>query len=122
MRFLYVLGLLVWWGIPAASAQQHSYPVPAPDTNGSTTITTGGTFQQLAGPQSNRLSLDFQNKSGNGDACYLFFGVNASATTAKSIKIADGQEYLRSSGGIPSAAIQATCTTTGDAVYFDSQP
>lgn len=45
------------------------------------------------------------------------FGTTASAATAKSISLMDEQDYLRSSGAIPSDAIQITCATTGDAFY-----
>lgn len=97
----------------------------APDasttTNDASTITTGLTFQQIAASASGRLSFDFQNKSGNGDNCYIYFGTTASATTAKSIIVTDGWEYLRSAGAVPSDAIQVTCATSGDAYYASVQ-
>lgn len=96
-------------------------PTPTPTPNSAGTITTGGTFQQLAASSTSRKSLDFQNKSGNGDLCWLYFGTTVSATTAKSIKVIDGQEYLRASGQLPSDAVQTTCTTTADAFYFAVQ-
>lgn len=80
------------------------------------TITTGGTFQQIAASNSSRKSFEFQNNNAS-DACYIFFGATGSATTAKSIKVVAGGYYLRSSGVIPSDAIQTTCATTSDTFY-----
>lgn len=86
-------------------------------TNDSSTVTTGGTFQAVAASSTTRLSLDFVNLSGNGDACYIYLGTIGSATTSNSIKVADQQEYLRASGTIPSDAFNITCATTGDHFY-----
>lgn len=112
---------LVW-----AQSSVTTYPLSGPTPNVSGTITTGGTFQQAAAAVNpgGRFSIDFQNRSGNGDACYLYFGTTAAANTAgtgKAIKVADGQEYLRSNGAIPSDAVQVTCTTTSDAFYLAVQ-
>lgn len=109
-------------------------PLPAggslasPVTNSSSTITTGGTFQTIAAAKTNRQSLDFVNIcniAGNctttTDECYLYFGTLASATTSNAIPVGPGQEYLRSSGTIPSAAINATCATTSDKFYLQTQ-
>jgi len=93
----------------------------AATTTSSSTVTTGGTFQQLAAANTARLSLDFENKSGNGDICYLYLGTTGAATTALAVQVKDGQEYLRSSGAVPSDAVQATCATTGDKYYFAIQ-
>lgn len=97
-------------------------------TNSSSTITTGGTFQTVAATNNKRQSLDFINicnVTGNctatTDICYLYFGVLASATTTNSVPIAAGYEYLRSSGTIPSAPINVTCTSTGDKFYLQVQ-
>lgn len=86
-------------------------------SNGSGTITTGGTFQVGAAAYYARRGLEFQNLSGNGDACYMHFGAD-SASTSNSLKISDGNGYLRSSGTIPNDEIQVTCATTGDHYYL----
>lgn len=93
------------------------------------TITTGGTFQTVSttGSPGVRRSIEFQNLcsiSGNctatTDACYFYMG-SGSASTANSIYIAAGNEYLRSSGAIPNDAIQVTCTSTGDKFLLNVQ-
>lgn len=80
------------------------------------TITTGGTFQQIAASSTSRLSLEFQNNN-SSDNCYLYFGTTGSATTAKSILVTPNAYYLRSSGSIPSDAVQVTCVNTSDTYY-----
>lgn len=80
------------------------------------TVTTGGTFQQIAAANSSRLSFEYQNNNAAHD-CYVYFGTTGSATTAKAIKVSAGQYYLRSSGAIPSDAIQTTCSNTSDTFY-----
>jgi hypothetical protein len=87
-------------------------------TNGSGTIATGGTFQTIAAA-STRNSLEFQNNN-TSDACYVYLG-SGTATIAKSIKVAAGQEYLRAFGAIPNDAVQATCVTTNDTFYLGTQ-
>jgi len=103
----------------ASSLQATALPGASATTNGASTITTGGTFQQLAAAASARLSVEFQNKTAS-DSCYLFFGPSGE-TTAKSVKISAGQDYLRSQGAIPSDRIAATCDTNGDVFYFATQ-
>ncbi|MBI3678477.1 MAG: hypothetical protein HY243_17860 [Proteobacteria bacterium] len=80
------------------------------------TVTTGGTFQQIAAANASRKSFEYQNNNGS-DACYIYFGTTGSATSAKSIKVVSGGYYLRSAGNIPSDAIQTTCTSTNDTYY-----
>lgn len=80
------------------------------------TVTTGGTFQQIAAANASRLSFEYQNNNAAHD-CYIYFGTTGSATTAKSVKVTAGQYYLRSAGAIPSEAIQTTCSNTSDTFY-----
>lgn len=101
---------------------------PSAVTNLSGSITTGGTFQTVSAGTDARKTLDFVNicnVAGNctatTDVCYLYFGVLGSASTTNSIPVSAGQEYLRSSGTIPSAAINVTCTSTGDKFYLQVQ-
>ena len=84
-------------------------------TNISGTITLGGTFQTISASSTTRKSFEFQNNS--SDPCYLFFGVLGSATLNTSLKVPSGGSYLRSSGALPSDAINVTCTTTADVFY-----
>jgi hypothetical protein len=96
----------------------------AATTNGSVSITLGNTFQQvlavLGSPPASRRSLTIQNNNTNGDSCWLFIGGGA-ATKAISILLGQGGSYQRYFPYVPSDAIQATCTTTGDTIYVDSQ-
>lgn len=94
-------------------------PNAAPTTNGSGTITTGGTFQSPANASSSRLEVEFQNTNAT-DKCYIFFGASGE-TTSNSIVVAAGQDYLRSSGTIPSDKVWVTCQTTSDTFYFSVQ-
>lgn len=125
-RFLAALCLVLIGGSALAqnAAPVVTVPLSAITVNtGSSTVTVGGTFQQGAAAGI-RKSIDFQNRSGNADACYLYFGTTAAANTAgtgKAIKVADGQEYLRSTGSIPADAVQVTCATTADAFYLAVQ-
>jgi hypothetical protein len=91
-------------------------------TNGSTTIATGNTFQTVltalsAGAQ--RRSLTIQNNN-TTDSCWIFIGSGA-ATKATSIVLLAGISYQRYYPYVPSDAIQATCVTTGDSIYIDTQ-
>lgn len=105
-----------------SSGNQYAKTVPqaATTTNANSTVATGGTFQQIVASNTSRQSFDFQNRSGNGDNCYLFFG-SAAASIAASIKVLDGQEYIRSTGVVPSDKISVTCDTNGDAYWAATQ-
>jgi hypothetical protein len=81
-------------------------------------IATGGAFQQVSAAGS-RHAVHFQNRSGNSDACYLYFGATGSATIAKSVAVQDGQPWDQTAAP-PSDALQVTCPTTGDA-YWESE-
>lgn len=94
--------------------------VDAPSNPITGTVTTGGTFQVLFGASIGRKSIEFQNRSGNGDACYLFFG-SGTATEGKSLLVPDQWYYLRSSGGVPNDEIQVTCATSSDAFWANVQ-
>ncbi len=111
-----------------AWGQGVSYPGANATSNTSSTITTGATFQTIAAANGSRKSVEFVNVcniSGNcvstSDNCYLFFAISGSPTTAKSVVVGPGQEYLRSQGSIPADAIQATCDGTADKYYLAVQ-
>lgn len=97
----------------------------AATTNGSVTIATGSTFQSvlavLGVSPAQRRSLTIQNNNTNGDNCWLFIGPTASATKATSILLGQGGSYQRYAPYIPSDNIAATCATTSDTLYVDTQ-
>ncbi len=97
-------------------------PANVPTVNHSAVITTGGTFQTVLAAATNRLSLTIQNNNpiGGSEYCYIYIG-SGSATAATSIILAPGGSYQRYFPFIPSDVIQATCTTTNDILYIDTQ-
>jgi hypothetical protein len=136
--------------VVAPAWAQNIQPLDLPTTNGSQTITSGNTYQQLLaalgfGVDSQRKSLTIQNNNTNGDNCYLAIGavplagaaqIVAGTTTASSnitvggatvtaqqasILLQPGGSYTRYLPNIPSDAIFATCATSGDSVYVDTQ-
>lgn len=113
-------------------------------TNGSVKIATGLTYQQvlptLIGTSTVRQSLTIENNQATGsDLCYLIVGTNqivAGTTTTSSnitiggntvtaaqasITLTPGGSYTRYWPFVPSDAIYATCATTGDSIYADTQ-
>lgn len=94
----------------------------AQTTNASAVIATGNTFQTvLAAVTANnqRRSLTIQNNNAS-DACWVYVGAG-SATKGTAIALAAGQSYTRYYPYVPSDAIQATCATTSDTLYIDTQ-
>jgi hypothetical protein len=94
----------------------------AQTTNGSVVITTGATFQTvLAAVTSNnqRRSLTINNNNAT-DACWVFLG-SGTAAKGTSIMLLAGATYARYYPYIPSDAIQATCATSADTLYVDTQ-
>ena len=94
-------------------------PINRNTVNSSATITSGNTFQTVLAALSNRQSLTIQNNNTNGDNCWIFVG-STSATTGTSILLAPGGGYQRYYPYVPSDAIQATCATTNDTLYIDT--
>lgn len=115
-------GLLL---LPAAAWAQRS-PIDIPTTNRAVVITTGATFQTVLaavgapGFSFPRQSLTIQNNNTNSDNCWVFIG-SGMASTAKSILLGPGGSYQRYYPFVPSDVIQATCTTTNDTLYIDTQ-
>lgn len=97
----------------------------AATTNASVSITAGNTFQSVlaavGAPPAIRRSLTVQNNNTNADNCWVFPGPNASATKATSILLAPGASYTRYYPYVPSDNISATCATTADTLYVDTQ-
>lgn len=97
-------------------------PSTAGTINGSITIAAGNTFQQAlpASTLNNRRSLTVQNNNAT-DSCWIFIGPTASATKATSILLLAGGSYTRYYPYVPSDVIAATCATTSDTLYVDTQ-
>lgn len=115
-RFAAILFALLLAGPAVAQS------IVAQTTNSSVAITAGGTFQTIlaAVTQNNqRRSLTISNNNAT-DSCRLFIG-SGTATVGNSIMLLPGGSYTRYYPYIPSDAIQATCTTTADTLYVDTQ-
>ncbi len=93
--------------------------------NAAVTIALGNTFQSVFSAVTSGTttthSITIQNNNTNGDNCWLFIGENASATKGTSILLGPGGSYQRYFPYLPSDNISATCTTTSDTMYVDSQ-
>lgn len=89
-------------------------------TNSSVTITTGNSFQTVLAASTSRRSLTIQNNNTNTDNCWVFIG-SGTATKATSIILSAGGSYQRYWPNIPSDTIQATCASTSDSLYVDTQ-
>lgn len=105
-----------------------SSPLASSATDGSGTITTGGTFQTVAAASTTRKNLEFTNicnTTGNCTAttnmCYVFIAVSGTPTTANSIPVPPGTQYIRTDGSIPTNAIQATCAGNSDKFALKTQ-
>lgn len=118
MRIFAALVFLLATAFPAAAQVTN-----AATTNRSVVIATGNTFQTviaaLSTTASPRNSLTIENNNAT-DSCWLFIG-GGTATKGTSILLLAGGSYARYSPYIPSDAIQATCTTTADTLYADTQ-
>jgi hypothetical protein len=101
---------------------------PAFTVNGSIAITAGNTFQQVlpampagSGGSAGRRSLTIQNNQTTTDNCWLYIGPTASATKGTSILLVPGGSYTRYFPYVPADNIAATCATTADTLYVDTQ-
>lgn len=88
-------------------------------TNHSATIATGNTFQTVLTGSKALNSLTIENNNAT-DSCWLYIG-SGSATKAASILLLAGGSYTRYEPFVPSDNIQATCATTADTLYVDTQ-
>ena len=89
---------------------------PATTTNASGTIATGGVFQSILASNAARVGCLVQNPTTATEPLYVFFGLNASATTAKSISLAAGASVNCAVGGLGVATdnVSATATNSGE--------
>ena len=110
---------------PVPGQQVVSAPIYRATTNGSATISSGNAFQSIVasiiGTTSARQSLTIQNNNTNGDNCWVYVGANASATKATAILLGQGGSYQRYYPYVPPDNISATCATTSDTLYLDTQ-
>jgi hypothetical protein len=108
----------------ATSAMAQPAPLPPPTVNAATTITTGNTFQQIlpaVAPTARRQSLTIQNNN-TSDSCWIYIGAGT-PTEGKSIILdtTHGTSYTRFYPYVPADAIQATCASSSDTIYVDTQ-
>jgi len=95
-------------------------PGNLPTTNRSVVIATGNTFQTvLAASVTGRNSLTIENNNAT-DSCWVYIGASGQ-TEAKAILLLAGAAYTRYFPFVPSDAIQATCATSSDTLYVDTQ-
>lgn len=145
-RFLLPLALALVLAGPAR-AQQTLGAIDLPTINGSVKITSGLTYQLVLAatpdaPGSFRKSLTIQNNQTSGsDLCYILIGtlngqvVGGTTATSSNVTVAGATitaaqasivlpvqgAYTRYFPAVPSDAIYATCTTTSDSLYIDTQ-
>lgn len=117
-KLLAVLLCLIYLSAPS-SAQVTN----AATTNGSVVITTGNTFQTvlpaLQPGDSPRRSLTIENNNAS-DSCWLYVG-SGTPTKGTSMLLTSGGGYTRYYPYVPSDAIKATCASTSDTLYVDTQ-
>lgn len=111
----------LWCG-NSNTVQPHNQPCPGnlATTNRSVTIAAGNTFQTILAASLTRNSITIQNNQTTTDNCWVFIGAG-NATAGTSILLAPGGSYQRYFPFVPSDAIQATCATTSDTLYVDTQ-
>lgn len=125
------LALLLWCAVPALPEGNPMTPAPAfsgapvnrSTVNHSVVIATGNTFQTVLAANFNTTTQRQQltiNNNNTSDACWSFLGAGT-ATKATSILLEHGQSYRREWPFVPSDAIQATCASTNDTLYVDTQ-
>jgi hypothetical protein len=137
MRRWIIASIFLFASADLAAAQQSNY-TPGPAFSGSvlnrstknsspTSITTGGTFQQvLASTMVSNITIRQRltiNNNNLTDNCWIFLGNNTSisATVSNSILLKSGSFYIAEWPIVPADPVWATCVTTGDILYVDFQ-
>lgn len=116
MKKLLLIGALLW--SPPLWAQTR--PMNLGTVNASAVIATGNTFQSVLAARANRQSLTIENNNTNGDNCWVYVGANASATKGTAMLLLPGGSYQRYFPYVPNDNISATCATTSDTLYVDT--
>lgn len=138
-KFLAVLYLTLFASIASVQADSPAPGVPVSGNvinrstvNSSKVITTGNTFQtilpSILGTTTQRQSLTIENNNAS-DGCWITFGVLANGTkitvgnaaVASSILLLAGEAYTRYWPYVPSDEFEATCATSSDTLYVDTQ-
>jgi hypothetical protein len=117
MRKILLAAVLALVALPARADK----PLAIGTLNQSVVIATGNTFQTVlaAVGQNGRQSLTIANNNAS-DSCWLYVGSGA-ATKGTSILLLAGGSYVRYYPYTPSDVIQATCATSNDTLYIDTQ-
>lgn len=121
----YILGLLLALYVTSVEAQSPviTQPYPVTSHNDSGTIAVTNTFQSIWPASANtrgRAGCSAQNNSAS-NVMYVFFGPIASATTAKSVKLAVGQSVSCVIGGLVLQDQVSITGTSGDAFFAAQQ-
>lgn len=74
-------------------------PLGVTTTNDSGTVATGSTFQTAIAASASRLGCLVQNPTTASEVLFVYFGTNASATTAKSVTLGPGASISCVAGG-----------------------
>jgi hypothetical protein len=124
MRCRWLPPALVVCAVLAWATPSLAQSINAATTNGSATIAAGNTFQTVlaavsTSPLGIRRSLTIQNNNAT-DNCWVFIG-GGTAAKGTSILLLPGGSYARYFPYVPSDAIQATCASTNDTLYIDTQ-
>lgn len=117
-----LIALVVIFETVHGGAKAQAISTPAVTTNISVVITAGNTFQQVMAalvPPAQRRSLTIQNNNAT-DNCWVYIGAG-SATKGTAILLLPGGSYTRYFPYVPADVIQATCATTSDTLYVDTQ-
>lgn len=92
--------------------------------NSSAVIAAGNTFQTVSAAvtaATRRNSLTIQNNNAADNCWIVIAGALGSATKATAILLLPGGSYTRYYPYVPSDAIHATCASTSDTLYVDTQ-
>jgi hypothetical protein len=120
LRKLILAGFLALLASPSFAEP----PLVRPTNKRSVVITTGNTFQTIIGAlgdNESRNSLTIQNNN-TSDSCWIVVGGTlGSATKGTAILLLAGAAYTRYYPFVPSDAIHATCATSSDTLYADTQ-
>jgi hypothetical protein len=95
----------------------------ATTTNGSSSITTGGTFQSALASNSSRKGCLIQNPVAATETLFVFLGATGSATTANSISLSPGSIFYCAgqTGVVATDNVAITAATTGHTYVEMSQ-
>jgi|GEM_PF-5166847 hypothetical protein len=108
-------------GALAVAGSVNTVTSAAATTNLAGSISAGGSFQQIAASNTSRKSLTVKNPLTATEPLYVFLGSTVSATAATSIDLGPGDSYARTSGVVPSDAVQVMAATTSHPFYADAQ-